>query len=65
MAWTFEHDGFADDIQANPIVVEGIIYTPIAGGYIAAINGENGKIKWKSDQYGYFVARRGLLYHQR
>ena len=64
VAWTFEHDGFADDIQANPIVVEGIIYTPIAGGYIAAINGENGKLKWKSDQYGYFVARRGLLYHK-
>ena len=33
-------------------------------GYIAAINGENGKLKWKSDQYGYFVARRGLLYHK-
>ncbi len=64
VAWTFEHEGFADDIQANPIVVEGIIYTPIAGGYIAAINGENGKIIWKSDQYGYFVARRGLLYHR-
>ena len=28
------------DIQANPIIVNGIIYTPIAGGYIIAINGK-------------------------
>ncbi len=64
IAWTFEHKGFFNDIQANPIVVDGIIYTPITGGYIAAIDGENGNLIWKSEKYGNFVAKRGLLYHK-
>ena len=64
IAWTFEHEGFLNDIQANPIVVNGIIYTPITGGYIAAIDGTNGNLIWKSKQYGNFVAKRGLLYYQ-
>ena len=64
VAWTFEHEGFLNDIQANPIVVNGIIYTPITGGYIAAIDGTNGNLIWKSKQYGNFVAKRGLLYYQ-
>ena len=63
IAWTFEHEGFLNDIQANPIVVNGIIYTPITGGYIAAIDGTNGNLIWKSKQYGNFVAKRGLLYY--
>ena len=64
IVWTFEHEGFLNDIQANPIVVNGIIYTPITGGYIAAIDGTNGNLIWKSKQYGNFVAKRGLLYYQ-
>ena len=64
VALTFEHEGFLNDIQANPIVVNGIIYTPITGGYIAAIDGTNGNLIWKSKQYGNFVAKRGLLYYQ-
>ena len=42
VAWIFEMDSHKGDIQANPIVVDGIIYTPIAGGYIVAINGKTG-----------------------
>ena len=45
-------------------MVNGIIYTPITGGYIAAIDGTNGNLIWKSKQYGNFVAKRGLLYYQ-
>ena len=64
IAWVFEHKESLNDIQANPIVVNGIIYTPITGGYIAAIDGRNGNLIWKSKQYGNFVAKRGLLYYQ-
>jgi len=62
VAWTFVSEDYADDIQANPIVIDGIIYTPIAGGYIGAINGRTGELVWKSKKFGYFVARRGLVY---
>jgi quinoprotein glucose dehydrogenase len=61
IAWTFLANEI-QDVQANPVIVDGIIYTPISGGYIAAINGSNGKLIWKSSQYGKFAARRGLIY---
>ena len=62
VAWIFEMDSHKGDIQANPIVVDGIIYTPIAGGYIVAINGKTGKLLWKSQQFSSSVARRGLVF---
>ena len=64
VAWKFEIKGHYNDIQANPIAVEGIIYTPVAGGFIVAIDGSNGKLIWKSEQFGYFAARRGLVFWQ-
>lgn len=62
IAWIFEMDSHKGDIQANPIVVDGIIYTPIAGGYIVAINGKTGKLIWKSEKFSSSVARRGLVF---
>jgi quinoprotein glucose dehydrogenase len=62
LAWTFTSDGFKGDIQANPIVVNGIIYTPISGGFIAAIDGATGNLIWKSKKFGNSVAKRGLTY---
>ena len=65
LAWIYhsnKKEGKKIDIQCNPIAVNGIIYTPIVGGYIAAIDGFNGKELWRSDQFNHDVARRGLLY---
>ena len=62
VAWIFKSEGFKGDIQANPIVVNGVIYTPISGGFIAAIDGESGNLIWKSKRFGNSVARRGLTY---
>ncbi len=62
LAWIFKHDGFKSDIQANAIVNNGVIFTPISGGFIAAIKADTGKLIWKSKQFGYFSARRGLVY---
>ena len=47
IAWIY-NSGEPQDIQCNPIVIDGIIYTPISGNYIAAINGYDGKVIWKS-----------------
>ena len=62
VAWIFRSEGFKGDIQANPVVVDGIIYTPISGGFIAAIDGETGNLIWKSKKFGNSVARRGMTY---
>ena len=50
------------DIQCNPIAVNGIIYTPVVGGFIVAIDGATGKQLWRSEQFNHDVARRGILY---
>ena len=60
VAWTFLADEM-QDVQANPIINDGIIYTPISGGYLVAINGSTGDLIWRSSQYGKFAARRGLV----
>ena len=62
IAWKYESLGEKLDIQANPVIVNGIIYTPIAGGSIVAIEGSSGKLIWKSEKIGSFAARRGLIY---
>jgi quinoprotein glucose dehydrogenase len=64
IAWTFEMKNYKGDIQANPIIVDGIIYTPVAGGYIVALDGKSGNLIWKSKKFSNSVARRGLLYHK-
>ena len=65
IAWIYRSDknkNYDIDIQCNPIVVNGVIYTPVAGGYIAAIDGYTGKELWKSEKFNNDVARRGILF---
>ena len=61
IAWVFK-SGEPQSIQCNPIIVDGIIYNPISGNYIAAINGYNGNLIWKSKKYKSSLAKRGLIY---
>ena len=61
ISWIY-NSGEPQDIQCNPIVIDGIIYTPISGNYIAAINGYDGKIIWKSNKFKSSLAKRGLIY---
>jgi quinoprotein glucose dehydrogenase len=68
VAWTYNAGDRNDNVQCNPIVVDGILYTPTPGRQIAAIDAATGKELWKSDiglakAGGFEVpARRGLLY---
>jgi quinoprotein glucose dehydrogenase len=61
IAWTYK-TGIKQDIQCNPIVVNGIIYTPVAGNYIVALDGYSGKIIWKSKTFKNTLAKRGLIF---
>ena len=65
LAWVYNSNNNNSgniDIQCNPIVVDGVIYTPVIGGFIVAIDGSSGKELWRSEQLNKDVARRGLLY---
>ena len=62
VAWIYYSKHGNQDIQCNPIAINGIVYTPVSGGYITAINGETGKEIWQSKKFGKSVAQRGLVY---
>ena len=66
IAWVYK-SGEPQDIQCNPIIIDGIIYTPVSGNYIVALDGYTGKEIWRSKKFipnkgvG-TVAARGLIY---
>jgi quinoprotein glucose dehydrogenase len=67
-AWTYHSGDGKENVQCNPIVVDGVFYTPTPGRQIAAVDAATGKEIWKSDvglakAGGFEVpARRGLLW---
>ena len=68
LAWIYNSNngkGQNIDIQCNPIAIDGIIYTPVVGGHIVAINGYNGNEIWRSEKFNVDVARRGILFSKK
>jgi len=65
LAWVYNSNNNKSnniDIQCNPIAVNGIIYTPVVGGHIVAIDGYSGRELWRSEKFNHDVARRGILF---
>ena len=72
VAWTYRSGDGKGNIQCNPIVVDGILYTPTPGGHIAAIDAATGTECWRFStnsllhtdglQPSSSPARRGLLH---
>ncbi len=68
VAWTWHGGDGGGDMQCNPIVVAGIMYTPTCGRGVAAVDAVTGTEIWRADlglgkAGGYEApARRGLLY---
>jgi quinoprotein glucose dehydrogenase len=68
-AWTYHSgDGHAN-IQCNPIVVEGVMFAPTAGGSLVAIDAATGEERWRfalerppRPGLADAPARRGLVY---
>ena len=52
---------FDKDIQANPIVKNGIIFFPTNSGSLMAVNGKTGEVKWSIDGFSHYIAKRGLV----
>src|SRR3954469_4829130 len=68
IAWTYHSGDGTGNIQCNPIIVDGVMYAPTAGGHIVAVDGATGMERWRylPERLGKRLednpARRGLLY---
>ncbi len=61
VAWTYHSKDGKDNLQCNPIIVNGVMYTPTPGRFIVAINAETGGERWRFKPEGR-PAWRGLIY---
>jgi quinoprotein glucose dehydrogenase len=68
VAWTYHSGDGNANIQCNPIVVGGVLYTPTPGKNIAALDAATGRELWRFSTGALLgkessaPARRGLLY---
>ncbi|PYJ06840.1 MAG: pyrrolo-quinoline quinone, partial [Verrucomicrobia bacterium] len=70
VAWTYHSRDGSNNIQCNPIIVEGVMITPTPGHYLVAVNAENGEELWRfkpempkgAMRQEDPPARRGLVY---
>lgn len=65
VAWVYRSGDGKGNVQANPVIAEGMIFAPTAGKNIVAINAETGREIWRfhpsGDEFS-GTAQRGLIY---
>ena len=61
VAWTYHSGDGKANLQCNPIVVDGVMFAPTAGDYLAAINAATGVELWRFKPEGK-PAFRGLTW---
>lgn len=68
VAWTYNSKDGNANLQANPIVVDGVMFAPTAGHHIVAIDALTGTERWRfkpektGDRLDALPARRGLIH---
>ncbi len=61
VAWTYHSGDGRDNLQCNPIIVDGVMYTPTPGKYVVAVDAATGRELWRFKPEGR-PAWRGLLH---
>ncbi|HSH94956.1 MAG TPA: PQQ-binding-like beta-propeller repeat protein, partial [Roseimicrobium sp.] len=61
VAWTYKSGDGKQNIQCNPIVVRGVMFTPTPGNQLTAVNAATGQELWRFKPEGR-PAFRGLVY---
>src|SRR6266516_7734093 len=46
-AWTYHSNDGKENIQCNPIIVNGVMFAPPPGRFVVAVNAENGAELWR------------------
>ena len=68
VAWTYRSKDGAGNLQANPIVVDGVMFAPTAGHALVALDAATGIERWRyqpekrGNRLEDLPARRGLIY---
>lgn len=61
VAWTYHSGDGKQNLQCNPIIVDGVMFAPTAGKHVVAVNAETGKELWRFKPDGR-PAWRGLVW---
>jgi quinoprotein glucose dehydrogenase len=62
VAWQFDpSDGPASRLQAQPIIVDGVLYSPTPGSSVIALDARTGRLKWSWNS-GARTSVRGMTY---
>jgi quinoprotein glucose dehydrogenase len=61
VAWTYHSKDGKANIQATPVIANGVLYMPTAGNDVVAVNGATGSEIWRFKPGGH-PAQRGLVY---
>jgi len=61
VAWSYHSRDGSNNIQCNPIIVNGVMFAPTPGKHIVAVNAENGTELWRFKPEGR-PAFRGLIW---
>lgn len=63
IAWTYHSGDGTGNLQSNPMIVDGVIYSPTVGRSVVAVDGVTGKERWRFKPEGDArPAFRGLTY---
>ncbi len=47
VAWTYRSGDGSGNLQSNPVIVDGVIYSPTVGRHMVAIDGATGQERWR------------------
>jgi quinoprotein glucose dehydrogenase len=61
VAWTYHSGDGKGNLQANPVIVNGVMYAPTAGSALVAVDAATGREIWRFHAPGR-PAQRGLVY---
>lgn len=61
MAWTYHSNDGKANVQATPVIENGVLYAPTAGNFVVALDAASGRELWRFQPGGH-PAQRGLLY---
>lgn len=61
VAWTYHAKDASNNLQCNPIIVNGVMFAPTPGKYVVAVDAETGRERWRFKPDGR-PAFRGLVY---
>jgi quinoprotein glucose dehydrogenase len=63
VAWTYHSNDGPENLQCNPVVIDGTMYAPTSGNHVVAINAATGAEVWRFKPGG-LPAKRGLTFHR-